>query len=123
MLLGELPQQLQKEFEQTVRSLYGHDHIKQALVEAIELWLAQQREKLIQAEATVNNRAFETLKAELAQRYPGKWIVIAYGKLQGVAEMPEELNHVAPTALHRIVMQVGQIRPKEVELGWQMTFI
>jgi hypothetical protein len=55
--------------------------------------------------------------------YFGKWVVIAHGKLQGVADTPEALNHLAPTAQHRIVIQVGQTRPQEVELGWQMTFI
>jgi len=69
-----------------------------------------------------NNQAFESLRAELEKNHLGKWIVIAHSKLQGVADTPEELNHLAPTAHHRIVMQMGQTRPKEVELGWQMTF-
>ncbi len=122
MLMTELPQQLREEFERTAHLLHNRDSIRQALIEAIELWLAQQRHKLIQTEATANNQAFETLRAELEQNYHGKWIVIAHGKLQGVADSPEEMNHLAPTARHRIVMQVGQTRPKEVELGWQMTF-
>ncbi len=122
MLTAELPQQLQEEFERTARLLHDHDSIKQALTEAIELWLAQQRHRLIQAEAKANNQAFETLRAELEQNYSGKWIVIAHGKLQGTADTPEELNLLAPTAHHRIVMQVGDTRPQEVELGWQMTF-
>ncbi len=121
MLTAELPQQLQEEFERTARLLHNRDSIRQALVEAIELWLNQQRQKLIQAEAKANNQAFENLRAELEQNYPGKWIVIAHSKLQGVADTPEDLNHLAPTAHHRIVMQIGQTRPKEVELGWQMT--
>jgi hypothetical protein len=122
MLTAELPQRLQEEFERTARLLHDHDSIRQALIEAIELWLTQQRQKLIQTEAMVNNQAFESLRTELEQNYPGKWIVIAHGKLQGVADSPEELNHIAPTAQHRVVVQVGQTRPKEVELGWQMTF-
>ena len=122
MLTAQLPQQLQEEFERTARLLHDQDSIRQALIEAIELWLAQQRQKLIQKEAKANNQAFENLRAELEQNYPGKWIVIAHGKLQGVGDTPEELNHLTPTAHHRIVMQVGQIRPQEVELGWQMTF-
>jgi len=122
MFTAELPQRLQEEFERAARLLHDSDSIRQALIEAIELWLAQQRQKLIQKEAKANNQAFENLRAELEQNYPGKWIVIAHGKLQGVADTPEELNHLAPTAQHRIVMQVGQSRPQEVELGWQMTF-
>jgi len=123
MLTAELPQQLQEEFERTARLMHDHDSIRQALIEAIELWLTQQQQKLIQAEAVVNNQAFENLRDELEQSYPGKWIVIAQGKLQGVADMPEELNHLAPTAQHRIVVQVGQTRSQEVELGWQTTFV
>jgi hypothetical protein len=123
MLTTELPQQLQDEFERTAHLLHDHDSIRQALIEAIELWLSQQRQKLIQAEAETNNQAFEDLRLELEQNHPGKWIVIAHGKLQGVADSPEELNHVAPTAQHRIVMQIGQTRSQKVELGWQMTFV
>ncbi len=122
MFTAELPQCLQEEFERTARLLHDQDSIRQALIEAIELWLVQQRQKLIQAEAKANNQTFKNLRTELEQNYPGKWIVIAHSKLQGVADTPEELNHLAPTAQHRIVMQVGQTRPQEVELGWQMTF-
>jgi hypothetical protein len=120
MLTAELPQQLQEEFERTARLLHDQDSIRQALIEAIELWLVRQRQKLVQVEAELNNQAFENLRAELEQNYPGKWIVIAQGRLQGVADSPEELNHLAPTAQHRIVVQVGQTRPQEVELGWQI---
>jgi hypothetical protein len=122
MLKTELPHGLQEEFERTARLLHNQDSIRQALIEAIELWLAQQRQKLIQAEAAINNQAFESLRTELEQKYSGKWIMIAHGKLQRVADTPEELNHLAPTARHRIVMQVGQTRPQRAELGWQMTF-
>ena len=122
MFKAELPQQLQEEFEYTARLLHDRDSIRHALIEAIELWLTQQRQNLTQKEAMVNNQAFEKLRSELEQNYPGKWIVIAFGKLQGVADTPEELNYVAPNAQHRIVMQVGRTRPQGVELGWQMTF-
>ncbi len=122
MAMPELPKALQQEFEYTANLLYDQDSVKQALVEAVELWLAQQRQKLIQAEAKVNNQAFEAMKAELEQNYHGQWIVIAHGKLQGVADVPEDLNDLAPNARHRIVTQVGQTHRREVELGWQMTF-
>jgi hypothetical protein len=121
-LTTELPQLLQEEFERTAQLLHEHDSIRQALIEAIELWLAQQHQKLIEAEALVNNQAFETLYGELEQRYSGQWIVIAYGKFLGAANTLEELNHLATTARHRIAMQIGQVRPKAVEFGWQMIF-
>ncbi|MFN8454480.1 MAG: hypothetical protein U0401_07370 [Anaerolineae bacterium] len=121
MLTAELPPSLQAEFERTASLLHGPDSVTQALIEAIELWLTEQRQKLTQIEAAVNNQAYETMKSDLTQNYPGKWVVIAQGKLQGVADTPEALNHLAPTALHRIVLQIGQTRPQQVELGWQMT--
>ena len=46
MLTLELPQALQEEFEKTARLLHDQDSVRQALVEAIELWLAQQHQKL-----------------------------------------------------------------------------
>jgi hypothetical protein len=48
--------------------------------------------------------------------------VIAHGQLQGVGNSLAEVNHLAPEAQDRIVMQVGEQRPKEVELGWQIAF-
>lgn len=122
MLIADLPQPLQEEFERTAQLLHNHDSIRQAMIEAIELWLAQQHQKLIEAEALVNNRAFETLRDELEQNYPGQWIVIAFGKFLGAANTPEEMNHLASTARHRITVQMGQVRQKAVEFGWQMMF-
>ncbi len=122
MLTTELPKHLQEEFERTAQLLHEQDGIRQALIEAIELWLTQQHQKLTQAEAALNNQAFDKLRSQLEQTYPDHWIVIANGKFQGAANSVEELNHVAPTAKHRIIFQVGQTRPKQVELGWQATF-
>jgi hypothetical protein len=122
MLTTELPPSLQEEFERTAHLLHEQDSIRQALIEAIELWLAQQHQKLTQAEAALNNQAFDQLRSHLEQTHPGQWIVIAHGKFLGAANSVEELNQFAPTARHRIVFQVGQTRPKQVELGWQATF-
>jgi hypothetical protein len=120
MLVAELPKSLQEEFERTAQLLHGQDQIRQALIEAIELWLTQQHQKLIETEALANNSAFEQVRNELEQNYPNKWIIIAHGKFLGAADTLEEMNHLAPTARHRIAVQMGQTRPKEVELGWQI---
>jgi len=122
MFTYNLPQPLQQEFERVAQSLYDHDSTQQALIEAIELWLIQQRRQRLQSEARLNNQFFETVKNELEHNYAGQWVMIAEGKVQGVADHPEKLNDLAPTALHRIIVPLGQARPKEVELGWQMTF-
>jgi len=122
MLIADIPETLQHHFEHTAHLLYQTDSVKQALVEAIELWLAQHRNPVIEAEARANNQAYQTLKAELEQKYLGKWIVIAHGQLQGVGDSIMELNHLSSDAHHRIVMQVGQQYSKKVELGWQIAF-
>ena len=122
MLTIELPEPLQTEFARTAHLLHNGDGIQQALIEAIELWLAQQHAKLTQAEAAANNQTFTTVRNELEQKYPNQWIVIAHGKFLGAAHTLEELNDIAPTASHRLVMHMELVRPREVELGWQMTF-
>lgn len=122
MLIADIPETLQHHFEHAAHLLYQTDGVKQALVEAIELWLAQHRNPVIEAEARANNQAYQNLKAELEQKYFGKWIVIAHGQLQGVGDSIVELNHLASDAHHRIVMQVGQQHSKKVELGWQIAF-
>ncbi len=95
MLTAELPQPLQEEFERIAHLLHDRDSIRQALIEAIELWLAQQHQKLRDAETLANNQTFEALREELEQKYPGQWIVIADGKFLGAADTPEEINHLA----------------------------
>ncbi|TGO03716.1 hypothetical protein PN36_01155 [Candidatus Thiomargarita nelsonii] len=123
MLTMELPKPLQQEFEQTVQQkFYDHDGMKRAVIEAIELWLATQRQHRIKAEAKTNNQAFENIKAQLERDCFGKWVVIAHGKLQGIGDSLKEVNQLAPEAPDRIVMQVGEHQPKEVDLGWQIAF-
>ncbi|OQY56061.1 MAG: hypothetical protein DRR08_25130 [Candidatus Parabeggiatoa sp. nov. 2] len=122
MLMAELPEPLQQQFEQTAQKLYDHDATKRAMIDAVELWLAKQRKHQIDIEADANDKAYVKLKEELERNYWGKWVVIAYGQLQGAGDSLAEINHLAPDAQHRIVMQVGERRPKEVTLGWQIGF-
>lgn len=120
MLKIELPRRLQEEFERVAYSLYDQDGPRQALIEAIENWLARHQPLPLAAEVIANNQAFEQLRAELERDHWGQWIVVADGKLQGIGASLAEVDPLAPTARHRIVMQVGANRPQEVELGWQM---
>jgi len=122
MLLTELPQRLREEFERSARLLYAREGVVKALIEAVELWLAQRRDVLLEAEKNENDHAYEALKAELERDHFGKWAVIADGKLQGLGNSLEEVEQFASTAQDRIVIQIGEGRPREVELGWQMTF-
>ena len=122
MLHAELPQPLQEEFERTAQLLHDTNGIQYALIEAVELWLAQQHQKLVDSVISSNNQVFEELRSELEAKYSGQWIVIAEGKFLGAADTPEELNHLAPTARHRILIQMGNAYSNKVELGWQMNF-
>ena len=122
MIMTELPQRLQDEFERTARLLYDRDGVARALIEAVELWLAQHRKRVLDTERSANDRGYEALKAGLERDHWGKWVVIADGTLQGVGDSLEEVEQFAPTARDRIVMRVGEKRPKEVEFGWQMAF-
>jgi len=122
MLSLEIPARLQQEFEQRAEQRYGQNGTSQAILEAIELWLAQSRETIAEAEEALNNDAYGKLKSQLEQQYAGKCVVIAHGTLQAAADTFEQLVEVAPNALHRLVFQVGDIPPKERELGWQISF-
>ena len=122
MLRAELPQPLQEEFERTAHLLHEHNGVQNALIEAIELWLAQQHQKLVDIEVSANNQVFDKMRSELESQYPGQWVVIAQGKFLGAASTPEELNLLAPTARHRILTQMSKASPHKVELGWQMNF-
>ncbi len=122
MVLAELPQRLRDEFERSAQLLYDRDGIAKALVEAVELWLAQRRDVLIEAERTANDQVYEALRPELERDHRGEWAVVAYGKLQGLGNSLEEVEQFAATARDRIVIHIGQSRPREIELGWQMTF-
>lgn len=122
MIHLELPDRLQLELERRAQQLYGKDSVARALVEAVELWLAQHRENLVEPERAANDQAYAALVSDLEKKYAGKWVAIAYGKLQGVGNSLEEVSVLAATARDRLVFQVGAPRPHEVELGWQMSF-
>lgn len=121
MLMTELPKQLQQDFEQLANLVHGQDSLKKALIEAIELWL-QYYKHLTKPEAKANDEFFDKAKTELEKDYFGKWVVIAYGQLQGAGETLEEVSQLALDAKDRIVVQIGQTRPKQVEVGWQIAF-
>lgn len=122
MLRVELPNPLQEEFERAAQLLHEENGIQHALIEAIELWLAQQHQKSIDVERTINNQLFDKMRLELEEKYPGQWIVIAMGKFWGAADTPERLNRLAADAKQRLVVKLEAAQPKQVELGWQMNF-
>ncbi|PCN50093.1 hypothetical protein B6U99_06280 [Candidatus Geothermarchaeota archaeon ex4572_27] len=85
--------------------------LSEALAEAISLWLQHVRsEGVVETEDTVNNRVYESMKAELERRYSGKYVVISGGRLIGAYESGEEviaaLRKIRPR--HAIVVRVGE---------------
>jgi Arc/MetJ-type ribon-helix-helix transcriptional regulator len=70
----------------------------------------------------INDRHYNEIRESLEQNYAGKWVVIANGELAGIASSLEETNQHAVNADDRIVYRIGEQRPQEVELGWQMAF-
>ncbi len=122
MLTANLPSKLEKEFESTAHLLYQQNSVQEAFQEAVELWLSKYRQNKPEAHFALNNEAYEQLKPTLERDYQGKWIVIADGKLQGSGNSFDDVRQLAANLKDRIVLQVGQFRPKKVELGWQIAF-
>lgn len=125
MLITELPQPLQEEFERTAKRVYATEGVKRASIEAAALWLTQHREQrrtTLEVERLENDQAYEHLRATLERDHLGQWFVIAHGELQGVGDSLEAVEHLTTEARDRIVMQVEARQTIEVEFGWQMTF-
>lgn len=123
MLQIELPPQLQTKFESRARSLYNQAGVSRALIEAIELWLAQHQDSRHDAEMATNDHTYEQLREELEREHWSQWVVIAHGKLQGMGDTLEAVDDFAADAEDRIVTQIGAYQPREVELGWQASFL
>ncbi len=112
---------LRERFVRTARWLYGNGGPGRALEEAIGLWLSRaQRPSLVDAERVLNNRAFLEMRKDLESKYQGKYVVIAHGRLQGVGDTFEEVKDLVPEARHRLIFRVGDILPKERNLGWRI---
>jgi hypothetical protein len=115
-----LPEDLYERFEHKARERYGEHGATTALVEAVEQWLANADQEVIKTERTLNNQAYQRLKAELERQYAGQCVIIAHGQFQAAADSFEQLKHVAPTARHRLAIRVGQPIPKRMERLWRV---
>ncbi len=98
-----------------------------AVNEALRLWLSIKPEALgafrsIEEEAALNRKAYEELRAELEEKYRGKYVAFARGRLLGVYDtIREAAEAVEKTgAKHGIVKRVGEEAPRRVELGWSL---
>ena len=95
--------------------------LHQALEEAITLWL-NYNEADLETDADANNRVYEAMKEELSQKYTGKFIIIAEGKLTGVYEnlneASEKLRSLKPRIKHAILTRVGYDEEYSGEYEW-----
>lgn len=115
-----IPKELEERFRKRAMEKYGYSKgvISKALEEAIRLWLGRDDELVSEEES--NNRAFESIIGELEERYRGKYVVIAGGKLVSVHESLEEaLSAERGRYSHRIVFKVGERHAGRVRLGWR----
>lgn len=67
-------------------------------------------EEFVNEERKENLRVYQESKVELYERYYGKYVVIANGKIQAIGESFDAVNRVALDANHRFIFMV---EPKE----------
>lgn len=109
--------------EKTKRSLRAEAirrglKLSQAVKEAFQVWRSYDRDAETLSERDVNNAVYNALRAEL-EKYAGKTILIAGGKLIGVYDNPasaaKELNSKSPESRHAIITVVSQDKREELE--------
>lgn len=109
--------------EKTKRSLRAEAvrrglKLSQAVKEAFQIWRSYDEDAETLSERDVNNGVYNALGAEL-EKYAGKTILIAGGKLIGVYDSPasaaRDLKSKSPESRHAIITVVGQDRGEELE--------
>jgi len=109
--------------ERTKRSLRAEAirrglRLAEAVKEAFQLWRSYDQDAQTLSERDVNNAAYDALRQEL-EKYAGKTILIAGGRLLGTYENPRsaamDLKLKAPEARHAIVTTIGKDKREELE--------
>ena len=96
--------------------------------EALAIWLAQrnispdllEKWEALERESTMNEKAFEEMRARLLSEHPGEFAVISRGKLAGVFKQERDALRRASEAgaAQTVVTQlVEKKKPRVVELG------
>jgi len=120
MIKGSIPKKLEEMFRKKAMEKYGYSKgaISKALEAAIRLWLRYDYDLADEEES--NNRAFESMKEELEEKYQGMYVVIADGRLISVHKtLDEALKVEGGKFSHRIVFRVGEKPVRRVRLGWR----
>lgn len=109
--------------EKTKRSLRAEAirrglKLAEAVKEAFQLWRSYDQDAQTLSEREINNAAYDALRQEL-EKYAGKTVLIAQGRLLGVYESPRsaaaDLKKRAPEAEHAIVTVIGKDKREELE--------
>lgn len=117
----QIPDQLHEQFARHARERYGENGSEKALQEAIALWLESAAPSDdLRSERALNNKVYRQLKVELERKYQGKYVVIAWGALQGAGNTLAEIAQIAPGARHRLVFCAGEVPKKRRERLWRM---
>lgn len=121
MIKSSVAKDLEELFRKKAMERYGYSKgaISKALEAAIKLWLRYDYE--LRDEEEVNNKAFESLADELEVKYPGKYVVIANGRIVKVCDSIEGAFKIdsGSTYFHRIIFKVGKKPALKVRLGWR----
>lgn len=92
--------------------------LAQAAKEAFLLWRSYDQDAQTLSERDINNAAYNALRQEL-EKYSGKTVVIASGRLIGIYNDPrtaaKDLGTKAPEAQHAIITVVGTDKREELE--------
>ena len=99
---------------------YTKGSVSKALVSAVKLWLRYDFEST--DEEGSNNRLFESMVDELEEKYSGKYVVIAGGKLISAYDTLDEALNLEKGSryTHRIVTRIGETPLQRVRLGWRL---
>ena len=93
--------------------------LAEAVKEAFHLWRAYNLDSDVMSEREANNAAYEALREEL-EKYSGRTVLIANGRLLGVYGDPHsaalDLRLKAPEVHHAIITVIN--KDKQEELQW-----
>jgi len=123
IIKGSVPKAVEEEFRKRAMERYGYTKgaLSKALEEAIKLWLRAETE--CSGEEERNNEAYVRLRDEINDKYSGKYVCIADGKILTVRdtlkEVYEEVRGAGGTASHRLIFRAGERAPEVVRLGWR----
>ena len=110
-----MPLVLKKVSEEKIRLLKSEAAkrgitLSQAIEEAIEIWVRLSKSSVTE-DNVIDDAVWEERKKELIEKYKGKYVVIVYGKIQGIFnsidDVSEFLKSLRPKLKRAIVVHIG----------------